>query len=667
MTTELDLRSSRARKARLAKQFGPTAAKIYGLLAVLLILGGAYCLTVGHAERPGYFVLAIAAALTVVLLWNHYDLQKLPPNSGGNRLDDIMEPKLLASLKKPFSPAHTWQLIVNTPEAVFLGNHLLIPPDTSSEGLSPNEADMAVIWQQALVLHERSDYPLLHAGTLAMALMLTSPKVTAFMTSMKLQPADAIETLDWLDRLLDYMHQARPNFGGIGRDWATGFTPTLEEFSENISLGVQASGGLMHYVAHRDLLDGVVSSLERGNGVALVAPSGAGKSSLVEALAERLLEGRDPNLQYYQVVSLNASVILSHSGQQLERLILTLLGEAAASGNMILYLQDAHLFFGSGTGALDISQILLPIMRSHRVRIIAGFTPIDWQMLQTRQQALAGNFSSVVLTEPPIEDTFRIVEDSSRMLEHQSNVTVSFEAIREAYRISGQYMQEEAYPGKVIRLLEQALPYAQYNMLTAQSVQTAIEKTKGVKVSTAAAPEVDMLLNLEDRIHQRMINQKRAVSVISAALRRGRAGVSNPKRPVGSFLFLGPTGVGKTELARSLAAVYFGDEQQMIRLDMSEYQRPEDVGRLLAAGGEQEHSLLLSIRQQPFSVVLLDEVEKAHPSILNLLLQMLDEGQLTDAQGRPASFRSSIIIATSNAGAAEITARVKETGNVDNF
>jgi ATP-dependent Clp protease ATP-binding subunit ClpA len=176
-----------------------------------------------------------------------------------------------------------------------------------------------------------------------------------------------------------------------------------------------------------------------------------------------------------------------------------------------------------------------------------------------------------------------------------------------------------------------------------------------------------MLLHLEERIHERMINQKRAVTVVASALRRGRAGVSNPKRPVGSFLFLGPTGIGKTELARALAAVYYGAEQQMIRLDMSEYQRPEDVTRLLATGGQSERSLLLAIREQPFSVVLLDEVEKAHPNILNLLLQMLDEGQLTDEQGRPASFRSAIIIATSNAGAADIAQRIKSGDTLDDF
>jgi ATP-dependent Clp protease ATP-binding subunit ClpC len=203
--------------------------------------------------------------------------------------------------------------------------------------------------------------------------------------------------------------------------------------------------------------------------------------------------------------------------------------------------------------------------------------------------------------------------------------------------------------------------------MTAESVQQAVEKTKGVKVAKAEAPEADVLLHLEDKIHERMINQVRAVKVIAAALRRGRAGVADPKRPIGSFLFLGPTGVGKTELARSLAATYFGDERRMIRLDMSEYQQESDVSRLLATGGTSSKSLILQIREQPFSVVLLDEVEKAHPNILNLMLQILDEGQLTDEKGKASSFKNAIIIATSNAGSTEITQRVGAGDKLETF
>jgi ATP-dependent Clp protease ATP-binding subunit ClpA len=261
----------------------------------------------------------------------------------------------------------------------------------------------------------------------------------------------------------------------------------------------------------------------------------------------------------------------------------------------------------------------------------------------------------------------RIIEDEAVNLEARHQVMIAYEAIREAYRLSGRYEQDMAYPGKAIRLLEQATTHSNSGAVTAVSVQQTIEQTRGVKVGAAAPVEADQLLHLEDKIHERMINQSRAVGVVAAALRRARAGVSNPKRPIGSFLFLGPTGVGKTELAKSIAATYFGAENNMIRLDMSEYQQPEDVQRLLSTGANESKSLILAVREQPFSVVLLDEVEKAHPNILNLLLQLLDEGQLTDTAGRASSFKDCIIIATSNAGADTIRQHIEAGEKLEAF
>jgi len=261
----------------------------------------------------------------------------------------------------------------------------------------------------------------------------------------------------------------------------------------------------------------------------------------------------------------------------------------------------------------------------------------------------------------------RILEDTALGLEHQHNILIVYGALHEAYRLSGRYEQDEAYPGKAIKLLEQAVTQASDGVVTSESVQQAIEQTRGVKAGSAAPAEADALLHLEDDIHKRMVNQKRAVEVVSNALRRARAGVTNPKRPIGSFLFLGPTGVGKTELAKAIAATYFGAEGNMIRLDMSEYQQPDDVQRLLATGENETSSLLMQVRQQPFSVVLLDEIEKAHPNILNLLLQLLDEGQLTDSSGRGASFKDCIIIATSNAGADTIREKVAAGQSLEDF
>jgi len=667
MTEEVKLSSIRAKKARLAKHFGPFGQKLLSLVVMAAGVGAAYYLLVAKTPRLAYVCGAVSSAVLCFILWYAYDLKQLPPSKQPKRLDDIMEPNLLGALPKKMTPKSVWQVLAHNPEALFVCDHILFPHSLLADKLSDNEQDMAIIWQQAHALVDTTKDPELHGGVLAAAIILTSPVGQSYLTYSKLRNEDMLEVLNWLERQLSYIHQPKPYFGGIGRDWATGFTPTLEQFGQNMSKAVELSGGFTHYFSHNELLDGLASNLERDTGVALIAPDGTGKTTLMYALAQRLLEGRDPQLQYYQIVNLNASLILSHTGAQLENLLLTLFGEAIAAGNIIIFLDDASLFFTSGVGSFDMSQILLPVLKNRNLKIVAAFTPTDWQQLQASRQSLTTSFASITLTEPSEAATYKVIEDTTHVMERRNHVLVSYEAIREAYRLSGQYMQEQSYPGKAVNLLEQAIPYATQQVLTAATVQLAIENTKGVKVSAAGAPEADMLLHLEDRIHERMINQKRAVNVVASALRRGRAGVSNPRRPVGSFLFLGPTGVGKTELARSLAAVYFNDERQMIRLDMSEYQRPEDVSRLLATGGQNTKSLLLSIREQPFSVVLLDEIEKAHPNILNLLLQMLDEGQLTDEQGRPASFRSSIIIATSNAGAAQIAEQVKNGGTLDDF
>jgi ATP-dependent Clp protease ATP-binding subunit ClpC len=664
---EINLKSLRARKARLGKIIGKNGFNFAVLLVVILAAGGGYLLLFDDLARLGYVAFSVAAFLATISLWWYYDLREVEPNLPTTRLDDIMEPGLLAALRAPLTPRSVWEAASKQLEARFITNHILLDANSLTPTLSDNPADMQPIWQQVHALVDTSKTPQVHAGVVATAIIIHSTVGTSFLTQNKIKIEELGEILDWLERQLHYMKRPKPYFGGLGRDWASGYTPTLEHFGQNVSQLIEFGGGAAPFLVHRDILDGMASSLSRDTAVALIGLDGTGKTTLARGLAQHLLEGAVPSLQYYQIISLNASLILSYSGSQLEKLILTLFSEAIAAGNIILFLDDAQLFFSNGVGAFDMSQILLPVLKNRNLKIISAFTPTDWQQLQAQRPALASSFTGINIKEPAEHDTYTVVEDEAILLEHRYHALISYEAVREAYRLSGQFMQEQAYPGKAVNLLEQAMPYANGNSLTAEAVQLAVEKTKGVKVSAAQAPEAQMLLNLEDRIHERMINQKRAVNVVAAALRRGRAGVSNPKRPVGSFLFLGPTGVGKTELARSLAAVYFGSEQQMVRLDMSEYQRPEDVSRLLATGGQNDNSLLLAIRQQPFSVVLLDEVEKAHPNVLNLLLQMLDEGQLTDEQGRPASFRSAIIIATSNAGAAEIAGRVKDGGTLDDF
>ena len=262
----------------------------------------------------------------------------------------------------------------------------------------------------------------------------------------------------------------------------------------------------------------------------------------------------------------------------------------------------------------------------------------------------------------------KIMRDQLVLFESQHKVTYMYQALAEAYRVGDRYVQDLVMPGKALKILEAAASYASGGLVTAQSVDDAIEKTLGIKISVASlSDEKEKLLNLESLIHQRMINQTRAVTVVSDAIRRARTGVRNQNRPIGAFLFLGPTGVGKTELSKALADVYFGGEGNMIRLDLNEFVRPDDVARLIADGSRDPGSLTAQVQKRPFSVVLLDEIEKAHPQVLTTLLQLLDEGILRDENNREISFRDTIVIATSNAGADRIREYIERGYQLEQF
>lgn len=670
-SSEPNLHVLRARKARLAHAIGNTGYQLLLLLAIISAVGGGTLYAI-HLQHLSYFSIAIALACLLFAVWYNQDLLPLPTD--GKQLEDRLSGDILGRLKPtvPPSPQDLWNILWQHWQAKFIAMHLLLPPaDMVKTSLSQNRADTTIIWQVATQLADENGSEQIEVGYVISALLLTSPQLQAFFTQFKLTEKDVKEVCAWLARALTDIQRERPYFGGIGRDWASGFTPQLDHFGHNISLSIEQSGAHYGWLTTSPGVTALKGALAQGaTAIALIGENGIGKTSHMYALAQTVLEDTaTPHLAHRQIVGLDPSAILSNARGpgDLEFIVTTLLGEALHAGNIILFLDDAQLFFTSKPGAFDATQILLPVVQHRALQIILAMTPHDYQQLKTDNSAFAGLLTPVVLHEPDESSVLRVLEDTALSLEGQNHPYISYEAIREAYRLSGRYDQDTAYPGKAIKLLEQSLSHADGNALTAQSVQQAIEQTRGVKVGTAAPAEADELLHLEDKIHQRMINQSRAVSVVAAALRRARAGVANPKRPIGSFLFLGPTGVGKTELAKAIAATYFGAEENMIRLDMSEYQQPDDVQRILSNGANESKSLILAVREQPFSVVLLDEIEKAHPNILNLLLQLLDEGQLTDTGGRVVSFKDCIIIATSNAGAETIRERVTKGEELESF
>ena len=429
----------------------------------------------------------------------------------------------------------------------------------------------------------------------------------------------------------------------------------------------------------QDAVTSMVNLLSSGarRNVALIGPFGAGKSTIVESLAEVLMDSQvrlPAAVRFNQVFMLDASAIISASrGRgQVEQLVNQLMVEAYKAKNIILFLDNAELFFEDGTGSIDLSNLLQPVIEGGGLKLIMAMDQQRYLQIAQTKPALANSLNRIEIKPADRAKTLSVLEDRVISIEYNSRCLFTYQSLVEAYRLSSRYINDVAQPRASLQLLENAVQQAESGRVTPASIAATIEKTLGIKVGGDLSygdgnAERERLLNLENLIHERMINQESAVRAVASALRRARAGVRNEKRPIGTFLFLGPTGVGKTELAKSLAAVYFGGEDHLVRIDLNEYVRSEDVARLIADGATDPMSLSAQVRKNPFSVVLLDEIEKAHPNVLTTLLQVLDEGVLRDINNREVSFRDTILIATSNAGADRIRQYIDAGYQIEQF
>ncbi len=669
MSELIDTGSLRAKQSRLAVRLGKNGYKISRASSFVGIFGAFILYLSADFLWSASILLSLSLVLYMIVVWYDRHLSKLKP-AGASYTDRLTTDALGLLKSKHISPKTLWQAYENHWQSRFFTNRLLLHSDTVVGFMSESENDASVVMTQAANL-AGDDSESIDVRHIVASLLLTNKNVIDFCKRLKLTEDDIHNVFRWIDRAVTVMRADRPYYGGIGRDWASGFTPKLNVFGGNISQAIQRGGAHFGELTKSPGVNALRGSLSQGASmIALIGDTGAGKTSHVYALAQNLLaESHDPKLRHKQIVGLDATAIISNAQRpgDIEHIVSLLLHEASHAGNIILFLDNADMFFADGHGTFNATKLLQPIAESGAIQMILAITPRDQQNLKAHNPNFASMLTPVVIKEPDQETSLRILQDTTLNLERKKGAFVTYQAVKSAVPLSDRYIQDLAQPGRAIRLLEQSLSYPEQGMITEKSIEQSIEETQGVKLSSASAVESDKLLNLEDELHKRMINQSRAVSVVASALRRARAGVTNPNRPMGSFLFLGPTGVGKTELAKSLSATCFDSQEAMIRLDMSEYQTEADVSRLLSDGTDVSSSLLMQIRQQPYSVVLLDEIEKAHTNILNLLLQMLDEGQLTDASGKPASFKDAIIIATSNAGAQSIREQIEAGKKLEDF
>jgi len=666
--SQFDYKSKRSHKARIGHGLSPWIA-LLEVGAVLCIVAGIALVLIGVAV--GWALLGLAVIPIMIVEWYKHELRDVPVVKNGSRIDDLLEGEILALLPDQPTPQHIAMAITRTTGGQFFAARFGLGGGYLEQVVSTNRDDTKAVFDEALKIMSQVDGGMT-AGVLVLAMIRQMPNKDTLLGHFQLDEEDLLRGARWYAHLKDlieqHLHKTRTS-GGIGRDWSFGWIPNLSRFGQNISeLGVQQTE------LRADVRAQIMNALGNGRGaIALVGQTGAGKTEIVYELAAELMSTSTtvPHaVRYHQVFMLDATrlITMANGPGELEGMVQTLLGEAYSAKNIIIFLDNAHAFFEEGVGSVDITNMLLPILEAGRLPIIMAIDEQRFLQISRRTPSLAAAVNRINIEPTDEADTLSILEEQLPALEQRRKVTYMYQALKESYKLSARYVYDIAMPGQAMSLLDAAAEYAEDGLVTGRSVGLAIEKTIGVKTGGVDDEvERETLLNLESLIHGRMIGQERAVNVVADALRRARAGVRNQKRPVGTFMFLGPTGVGKTELAKSLAAVYFGGEDNIIRLDMNEFVSSNDVVRLIADGTEDATSLTAQVMKKPFSVVLLDEIEKAHSTVLSTLLQLLDEGILRDARGREVSFRDTIVIATSNAGADRIQEYLHRGYNLEQF
>jgi ATP-dependent Clp protease ATP-binding subunit ClpC len=497
--------------------------------------------------------------------------------------------------------------------------------------------------------------------------------------------------------------------GADARASAKKDTPHLVEFSRDLTDDA-ASDKLDPLVGREAEIERVVQILCRRtkNNPVLIGEPGVGKTAIVEGLAQRIVRGEVPSfLENKRILSLDLSLIVAgtkYRGQFEERLK-QIMRELIENPHYIVFIDELHTLVGAGSaeGSLDAANILKPALSRGEVQCIGATTPAEFRKSIEKDRSLERRFQAVKVPPPTEAEAVQILDGVRERYETFHQVRYTEDAIEAAVYQSNRYIPDRFLPDKAIDVIDEAgarvklrvrreqgnieewnppfieLPHTSYAgdkplgslrmqesaagedalvnaEVTKDDIEEVIARWTGIPITSLKEEETRKLLRIEAELHLRVVSQRPAISALARAIRRSRAGLKNPQRPVGSFLFLGPTGVGKTEVARSLAEFLFGSERSMIRFDMSEFMEKHSVSKLIGSppgyvGHEEGGQLTERIKRSPYSVLLFDEIEKAHPDIFNVLLQVFEDGILTDALGNTVDFKNAIIIMTSNIGA----------------
>lgn len=683
--------------------FDPTATRAYTAKILRYVVEGPVAMLCGLVivaallveelrtnNIPQVLIACFVLSMTYIILRRfiveRLENDDLPPLFGRN-LATLLSHDVLVRL--PANSKTTWDIVsaaLKSPRGHFILNEMALESERLSGLLKPVlEGQLPVPFiQECLACMEQLKKHRVDPGCILETLFRRPGILEEVLNSLDLSLKDLTMIVEW-----ESYHYAvwrkefflSPEgilhmFGGFGRHWITGYNDALDSITVNISDAVFYRPR-KKVIIHLDHIKDAMFILGRStqHNLIVTGQDGCGKRSFVENIAFQLrIAEVHAGKAYTNVLFLNAHDLLS-GGKDPDVFLLQALKRADAQGRYILVIEDIGLFLSAGDAKLR--SVLTKFLQAKNINVIGVADSKDYHTLIKTDASLDAQFEKVNLEATTQSDSMSVLMEEYFHIEDTVAIHVTYKALKEIVESADRYIQKSAFPGKAIDLLHDVVQKAKADgsrFVTPEDVRVMVSLRVHMQVGEAGADEKDALRNLEESLHRHIVGQEYAITTITNALKRARTSVGTRNRPLGTFLFLGPTGVGKTETAKALAEEYFGatrksgDKAPMIRLDMNEYSNPESVSAIVGSTDltrPAEGFLTQQVQDNPFSLILLDEIEKADKKVLNLFLQILDEGHLIDAQGTRTDFRNTIVIATSNAGATFINALLKKNPDPD--